>query len=98
MSFLDRLMGKTDPRRETARRLADSIIAAARRPELYLARFAADDFDGRFGMVALHGALVMRRLKTLGEDGLVISERLGEALFSGWSCAWFCSCSTLPRC
>lgn len=88
MSFLDRLLGKTDPRRETARGLADSIIAAARRPELYLAGFAEDDFEGRFGMVALHGALVMRRLKTLSEDGLVISERLGEALFDRFDYAY----------
>lgn len=88
MSFLDRLLGKSDPRRETARELADSIIAAARRPELYLSGYAEDDFEGRFGMVALHGALVMRRLKTLSDDGLVISEKLGEALFDRFDYAY----------
>ncbi len=88
MSFLDRLLGKADPHREIARRLTDSTIAAARRPELYLAGYAKDDFDGRFLMVALHGALVMRRLKALGGDGLVISEKLGEALFDRFDYAY----------
>ncbi|MCI4645287.1 MAG: hypothetical protein MRY64_10925 [Hyphomonadaceae bacterium] len=88
MSFLQRLLRKPDPIRTQARDLADSIMAAARRPALFVHGFAKDDFDGRFEMVALHGALIMRRLKTLGQPGLVVSEKLGEVLFDRFDYAY----------
>lgn len=88
MSILDRLLRKSDPRKAMAQGLADSVIFAARRPELYLAGYAEDDFDGRFLMVALHGGLVMRRLKGMGPDALAVSEKLGEVLFDRFDYAY----------
>lgn len=87
MSLLSRLFAARrdgDP----APRLADAVIHAARRPGFYLTGLAEDTFDGRFGMVALHGALVMRRLKSFGNEGLAVSERLGEALFDRFDYAY----------
>ncbi len=61
--------------------LAESVMAQARRPELFLAGFAEDTLDGRFAMVALHGALAIRHLRTDQPGGFARAEKMGEALF-----------------
>lgn len=67
--------------RAAAERLADAVLRAARRPVLYLSGWSPDTFDGRRAQHALHGALMLRRLKGLGEpSGRMLAERLGEAL------------------
>ncbi|MEL6664433.1 MAG: ubiquinol-cytochrome C chaperone family protein, partial [Pseudomonadota bacterium] len=88
MAFLKRLFSKPDPKAEAAKRLADAVFAGARQPGLFLKGYARDDFDGRFQMAALHGGLVMRRLKVLGGEALVVSEKLGEALFDRFDYAY----------
>lgn len=88
MSFLKRIFARPDPEREAAVRIADAVMSGARQPGLFLKGLAADDFDGRFQMVALHGALVMRRLKDFGTGGLVVSEKLGEVLFDRFDYAY----------
>ena len=70
-----------DPTDTAAAALCDAAIAKAREPDLYLAGHAPDTFEGRFGITALHGALLMRRLKGLGPDGLILAEKLADALF-----------------
>lgn len=87
MSLFSRLFAGKAPN-APAQRLADGVIAAGRRPEFYLQELVPDDFDGRFGLVSLHGVLLMRRLKQLGPDGLVLSERMGEALFDRFDYAY----------
>ena len=88
MAFLKRLFSKPDPKAEAAKRLADAVFSGARQPGLFLKGYARDDFDGRFQMAALHGGLVMRRLKVLGGEALVVSEKLGEALFDRFDYAY----------
>lgn len=79
---------KRDPEREAAACLVAAVMTGARQPGLYLKGFAADDFDGRFQMAALHGGLVMRRLKQLEGDALVVSEKFGEVLFDRFDYAY----------
>lgn len=88
MSIIKKLFGARDPHMEKARAIADSVMAGARQPGLFLAGFAEDDFDGRFEMVAVHGGLAMRRLKTMDRDGLIVSEKLGEVLFDRFDYAF----------
>lgn len=88
MSLLSRLFAKRDPEREAAACLVAVVMTGARQPTLYLKGYARDDFDGRFQMAALHGALVMRRLKQLGGDALVVSEKFGEVLFDRFDYAY----------
>ena len=40
-----------------------SIVAQARQPAFYTALGVPDTLDGRFELIALHGFLVMHRLK-----------------------------------
>lgn len=87
MSLFSRLFAASR-NKDVVCQLADAVIRAGRRPGFYLAGLAEDTFEGRFGLVALHGALVMRRLKVHGADGLVLSERLGEALFDRFDYAY----------
>lgn len=88
MSLFRRLFAKPDPYRASAARLVASVMTGARQPNLYLKGCAKDDFDGRFQMAALHGGLVMRRLKHLGNDALIVSEKFGEALFDRFDYAY----------
>ena len=63
-------------RRQVARSLYGSSVTAARAPIFYAEWGVPDTLAGRFEMVALHVALVLRRLSSAGEQG----RRLGLAL------------------
>lgn len=63
-------------RAATARTLYLAVVARARRLEPYAVMGVPDTPDGRFEMIGLETALVLRRLRSLGEEG----ERLGRAL------------------
>jgi cytochrome b pre-mRNA-processing protein 3 len=51
------------PRREAAYRLYTDTVEAARAPGFYARLGVPDTLDGRFELIALHVALVLRRLK-----------------------------------
>jgi cytochrome b pre-mRNA-processing protein 3 len=50
------------PRREAAYRLYTRTVEAARQPAYYAALEVPDTIDGRFELIALHMALLLRRL------------------------------------
>lgn len=64
-------------RQQAAHALYAAIVAQAREPALYRELGVPDTNDGRFEMVALHAALVMRRLARAEGAG----QELGQALF-----------------
>ncbi len=57
------------------------IVAAARRPTLYADLGAPDTFEGRFEMVTLHAALVMRRLMKHSGAGAELAHEIGDSVF-----------------
>jgi cytochrome b pre-mRNA-processing protein 3 len=61
--------------------LHGEIVAAARRPALFLGLGAPDTFDGRFEMVTLHAGLAMRRLSGLSSVGTEIAQELADCVF-----------------
>ena len=50
-------------RKAVARSLYEAVVARSREPAFYRELGVPDTVDGRFDMVALHAALVLRRLK-----------------------------------
>ncbi len=58
------------------------IVAAARRPALYVRFGVADSFDGRFEMTALHAGLIMRRLNAIPAIGGEMAQDLADCVFS----------------
>jgi cytochrome b pre-mRNA-processing protein 3 len=62
-------------------RLHGEVVAASREPVLFTDFGIADDLDGRFESLALHGALVLRRLKDLPAPGPEIAQDLADAIF-----------------
>ena len=82
MGILDRFSFGNREHKQAARRLRDAVLSAARAPDLYTTGLAADTFDGRFEQVALHGALVMRRLRSTGAEGQALADTLMRELFS----------------
>ncbi len=61
--------------------LRGEIVAASRRPALYLALEAPDRTDGRFELMTLHVGLTLRRLVALGGLGDDIAQDLVNAVF-----------------
>lgn len=80
-TWLHSVLGRSDPLRQTANRLCDHTVTAARRPNFYVEGLVEDDFQGRFDLLSLHGVLVMRRLRAAGPSGLALAERFAECLF-----------------
>jgi cytochrome b pre-mRNA-processing protein 3 len=79
LRWLGRALGRGDAR-ETADRLYAAIMAAARRPALYLLLHAPDTVEGRFEMLTFHAGPVLRRLDALGKAGNAPAEDLACAL------------------
>ncbi|MEE8202677.1 MAG: ubiquinol-cytochrome C chaperone family protein [Alphaproteobacteria bacterium] len=63
--------------RDRACRLYGRAVEQARQPAFYRDHAVPDTLDGRFDMIALHVALVLRRLSREGAEG----EALGQAVF-----------------
>jgi len=82
MSLLSRLFGARPTLNNAAREAHDRTVRQARTPEFFIAGAAEDTLEGRFDMVVLHAALVMRRLRREGEDGRDLSQALFDVLFS----------------
>jgi cytochrome b pre-mRNA-processing protein 3 len=61
--------------------LRGEIVAASRRPALYLALEAPDRVNGRFELLTLHVGLTLRRLVALGGLGDDIAQDLVNAVF-----------------
>ena len=66
-------------RSRTARELYGSIVAQARHIAFYTACGIPDTAQGRFEILSLHVAAVMRRLQAEGPEGHVVARALGEA-------------------
>lgn len=70
---------KTRKRRILAQKLYVEIVSKARDPWLYTEAGVPDTLDGRFDSVALHIALLMRRLKSEGDVGIELCKDLSSA-------------------
>lgn len=66
-------------RSEKATALYQAAEAQARLPVFYTEYSVPDSVDGRFELISLHCFILMRRLKTAGEDKL--SQRLFDIFF-----------------
>jgi cytochrome b pre-mRNA-processing protein 3 len=60
------------------------IVAAARAPALYREAGVADTIEGRFEMVVLYAALLVRRLLALGPQGADVAQELVDRVFRGF--------------
>jgi cytochrome b pre-mRNA-processing protein 3 len=60
------------------------IVAAARAPALYREAGVADTIEGRFEMVVLHAALLVRRLLALGPEAAGMAQELVDRVFRGF--------------
>jgi cytochrome b pre-mRNA-processing protein 3 len=71
--------------RRANRRLIDQlhgkIVAASRRPGLYISFAAPDSYDGRFEMVTLFAGLVIRRLTRLSGIGTELADEVADSVF-----------------
>lgn len=68
-------------RHARALELYGSSVAQARQPEFYRAWCVADTLDGRFELVMLHVALLLRRLTAEGEAGKALGRSVVEQMF-----------------
>ena len=69
-------------RREIAERVYRDLVKQARTPLFYRDLGVPDTPEGRFEMVGLHVALVVRRLRFTGEPGRALAQELFDLLFA----------------
>ncbi len=62
--------------------LYTASVTAARNPYFYAELGVPDTLDGRFDLVGLHAALVIRRLRALPPPGAAIAQAVFDAMFS----------------
>jgi cytochrome b pre-mRNA-processing protein 3 len=62
-------------------KLHGEIMAGVLHPALYLHCGVPDTFEGRFEMLALHGALVVRRIEKLPSPGPDLAQDLMDGIF-----------------
>ncbi len=65
-----------------ALRLYRAIVTAARSPDFYAVHGVPDTMDGRFEMIGLHAALVLRRLRDGGAEAEAIAQQLFDLMFA----------------
>ncbi len=71
------------PRNDAAERLYGEIMAAARRPALFLPPYGVPDtLEGRFDMLVLHAFLTIRRLAALPAPAPELAQDLSNQMFS----------------
>jgi len=70
-----------DARRRVAEQLYHGVVKQARRPVWYRELGVPDTPEGRFEMIALHAALVLRRLRREGMAGHALGQQLFDAMF-----------------
>ena len=76
------LLRKSAARKEIAARLETQLMARARDPVFFRDLNVPDTMDGRFDLVALHGWLVLERLKAARMDAA--AQALTDILFIGF--------------
>jgi len=69
-------------RERTGFALYSAAVAAARDPFLYATLGVADTLDGRFDMVCLYTALLVRRLQREPQPGPSLAQAVFDAMFS----------------
>jgi cytochrome b pre-mRNA-processing protein 3 len=62
-------------------RLNDDIVTAVRKVAFYEAGGVPDTFNGRFELLVLHAALVVRRLRSFEEPGPAVAQDLIDTVF-----------------
>tara|TARA_R110000787_G_scaffold65159_7_gene146763 strand:+ start:2634 stop:3185 length:552 start_codon:yes stop_codon:yes gene_type:complete len=76
-------------RKAAAGQAYDGLMKAALAPDFYLAGDVADTFEGRAQMVALHAALVIRRINAVGgTESAKLAAALNERVLDGFDAAY----------
>ena len=75
---------KADRPTESVQHLYTAIMARARESVFYVDFAVADTIDGRFDLLALHGALAMETLTARGSSGSKLGTELATAIFAGF--------------
>jgi cytochrome b pre-mRNA-processing protein 3 len=82
--ILEHLFGRRAPRadrRIPAERLYGEAVRQARAPAFYGEGRVPDTVEGRFEALALHGFLVLHRLKSEGDQGRALAQEFFDAMF-----------------
>jgi cytochrome b pre-mRNA-processing protein 3 len=70
-----------DGRRQVADQLYHAVVKQARKPVWYRELAVPDTPEGRFETIALHTALLLRRLRREGTTGQALGQELFDAMF-----------------
>jgi cytochrome b pre-mRNA-processing protein 3 len=78
---------RATPLQAAADRVHDALVNQIRTPFFYTDLHVPDTFEGRFDLLVLHAALVLRRLSDLGPDGQALAQALVDLMFTRFDVA-----------
>ncbi|MEX0809736.1 MAG: ubiquinol-cytochrome C chaperone family protein [Dongiaceae bacterium] len=78
---------RRDPHAKPARALYEAAVEQARAPAFYTTLGVPDTVDGRFELIALHGFLIMHRLKDEPGEGAPLAQALFDFMFADMDAA-----------
>ena len=67
---------------EEVQALYRAVVAQSRQPEFFMHFEVADTVEGRYDMIMLHMFVVMRKLKSAGEETEVFTQSLYDLMFA----------------
>lgn len=73
---------KESSAKRAAHRIYITLVEQSRRPAFYLSCGVEDTPDGRFDMIAMHAALVLRRLRRDGQTTAELAQELFDLMFA----------------
>lgn len=68
--------------KQAARRIYLRVVEQSRLPAFYVVCGVGDTPDGRFDMIALHAALILRRLKRDGDSTAELAQEIFDLMFA----------------
>jgi cytochrome b pre-mRNA-processing protein 3 len=80
--WLRRVWPDAEARRDVAEQLYRDLVNQARMPVFYREFGVPDTPEGRFEMIGLHVALVVRRLRAAGTPGKALAQELFDLMFA----------------
>ena len=75
------------PEKQAGESLFASLVRSARRPVFYAELSVPDTLDGRFELIVLHAALVMRRLREGEAPGRAVAQSVFDVMFKDFAAA-----------
>lgn len=80
MGLFSKLLGRNRPDMKDAARIYRYVMVQSRRPEFFGEGRFADNYDGRIDLLTFNLSIIMKHLRSFGENGQILSQSIFDTL------------------